>query len=83
MGAGMGGVRVGWVRSRGGGHPGRFFFSNARREKPRSTWTVGFARTHLARDVVDGEVEVGAQHLERDALGLAAPAFLRWGDACG
>lgn len=26
MGAGMGGVRVGWVRSRGGGRPGRVFF---------------------------------------------------------
>ena len=75
MGAGM--RAFGWVRSgiAEEGTVGGFLF-NARREKPRSTWTVGFARTHLARDVVDGEVEVGAQHLERDALGLAAPAFL-------
>jgi len=73
MGAGMKGF--GWVRSgiaEEGTVGGFFFFSRGE----RSRGPHGPSLTHLARDVVDGEVEVGAQHLERDALGLAAPAFL-------
>ena len=34
---------------------------------------------YLVRDVVDGQVEVGAQHLEGEALRLASAAFLRSG----
>ena len=37
-------------------------------------------RPYLPRDVVDGQVEVGAEHLEGEALGLTSAAFLRgWG----
>ena len=42
-GCGDEGVRVGSVRNRGGGHRGRVLFLFARREKPRSTWTVAHA----------------------------------------
>ena len=37
----------------------------------------GASRPYLPRDVVDGQVEVGAEHLEGEALGLASAAFLR------
>ena len=71
-GDGCGDGGVGWVGSGVARRaPGRVFSTRG----GRSRGPHGPSRTHLARDVVDGEVEVGAQHLERDALDQPHPRF--------